>query len=270
MRFFRNFPKPLIPKEHGAWGMLYVPFFSSFLLLKYIKIEYILFFFLISLFFLSKEPIETFIRTIKLKNSKGKIFYDSISLMILYYVFIGFITLLLVFKYRLKLLIYFGIIGLLLLIINIYFVLKKKERTFIGEISAIAGLSLSAPAGYYSLTGSIDFKAIILWILNGIFFISSVFYVKLRVSFFIRNEEKIRKSKMLCLIYHLFLFLFIVSLILGKKISYFVFFSFMPVIVRGILPLIFEPSRFNIKKIGITELVYSLIFMIFIGTVGIF
>ncbi|MEW6457249.1 MAG: YwiC-like family protein [Acidobacteriota bacterium] len=269
MRFFKIFPKPIIPKEHGAWGMLYVPFFSSFLLLKYIKIEYILFFFLISLLFLSKEPLIAIMRLEKLKNIKSKNFYDAIYFLVFYFLLISFLSFLLIFIYGLKLLIYFGIVAFFLLIVYIYFVSKKKERTFMGEIFAITGLSLSAPAGYYSLTSSIDLKAIILWIINGIFFISSIFYVKLRVSFFIRNEEKIRKSKTLCLIYHLFLFLFIVSLIVSNKISYFVFFAFLPVIVRGIWPLIFEPSGFNIKKIGRTELIYSLIFVIFIGFVKI-
>lgn len=269
MRFFKIFPKPIIPKEHGAWGMLYVPFFSSFLLLKYIRIEYILFFFLISLLFLSKEPLIAIMRLEKLKNIKSKNFYDAIYFLVFYFLLISFLSFLLIFIYGLKLLIYFGIVAFFLLIIYMYFVAKKKERTFIGEIFAIAGLSISAPAGYYSLAGHVDLKAVILWVLNGVFFISSVFYVKFRVSLLKKNEEKIIKSKILCLIYHLFLFMFIASLILSKKISLYIIFAFLPVFIRGIFPLIFEPSGFNIKKIGITELIYSLIFVIFIGFVKI-
>jgi hypothetical protein len=51
----------------------------------------------------------------------------------------------------------------------------------VGELSAIFGLALGAPLAYYGASGQFDGTAILLWLINALYFGGTVFYIKLKV-----------------------------------------------------------------------------------------
>src|SRR5262249_43133698 len=87
----------------------------------------------------------------------------------------------LVLVYHLYLLIVVGVATVALLLVNARQAVRREDRTTGGEILAILGLTLTAPAAYYVSRGAWESKALLLWGLCALYFASSVFYIKLRV-----------------------------------------------------------------------------------------
>jgi len=86
--------------------------------------------------------------------------------------------------YTLLDLIYIGIptaIALTWLFIRSRYSRKRIDRTFTGEILAISGLTLTAPAAVIVATGHLSQTAIGISGLNMLFFASSVLFVKMRI-----------------------------------------------------------------------------------------
>jgi len=75
----------------------------------------------------------------------------------------------------------FAVATLVLLAINARQAVRREDRTIVGEMMAIAGLTSTAPAAYYVAIGVLNKTALGLWVLCALYFASSVFYVKLRV-----------------------------------------------------------------------------------------
>ncbi len=73
-----------------------------------------------------------------------------------------------------------GVAGLLLTL-YLWQVAHHAETSAVGELLGVAGLALGAPGAYAVGTGRFDSTALVLWVLNLLYFGGSVFYVRLRV-----------------------------------------------------------------------------------------
>jgi hypothetical protein len=87
----------------------------------------------------------------------------------------------LVFSQQLWLLVPIGIFGGLLLAFHLWLVARRQEMSVVGELAGIFGLALGAPMAYYTAAGQMDLTALMLWIVNALYFGGTVFYIKLKV-----------------------------------------------------------------------------------------
>jgi hypothetical protein len=123
-------------------------------------------------------------------------------------------------------------------------------------------LTASAPVLYYALTGKLDQTALFVWTICILYFVSSVFFVKMLIG---RLANKTDSGKLVqkCITYHLLLcFLLLLSLSF-QWISILIAFGFLPIILRTIWGIRVQRMRLNFTKIGIAEFAYTLIFLIF-------
>jgi hypothetical protein len=74
--------------------------------------------------------------------------------------------------------IYLGAIAALL--VDTVSVLQRGHKSMINEVITFAAVCLSAPLAYVATAGTISTLALGLWVLNSLFFSSSIFTVKLR------------------------------------------------------------------------------------------
>jgi hypothetical protein len=65
----------------------------------------------------------------------------------------------LLFVYHLYWFVTMGLAALVLLTINARQAVRRKDRTIGGEMMAIAGMTLTAPAAYYAARGALDVSA---------------------------------------------------------------------------------------------------------------
>ncbi|MBF2021808.1 MAG: YwiC-like family protein [Hydrococcus sp. C42_A2020_068] len=80
------------------------------------------------------------------------------------------------------------------LLVDIVEVLRKERKSIVNELVTLAAVSLSAPFAYAATTGTLTPPALGLWVLNALYFSSSIFTVKLR--------KPQTSSLMLGIIYH--------------------------------------------------------------------
>lgn len=158
----------VLPKEHGAWAMLIVPFLVSFVVHEQNGTQLLLF---LGMFFLYLSLYPLFMM---LRNAQNKITYGKW--------FVGYGALAGLFLSVPLLqhpgLLYLGSAVLPFLAVNVYFIRSRQERTLLNDFSAIAGMALGAVACGYLATGQWTVTSWWIWFFCVVFFMGSVFFVK--------------------------------------------------------------------------------------------
>jgi 4-hydroxybenzoate polyprenyltransferase len=251
-----------LPKEHGAWAMLYVPFVLGAAVAGRISWPLLLLLIATSALFISRESLLVWWRA----RTRGKESKDAARLLAVYLALAAVCGLPLIFFYHLVWLALLGAAGLALLLFNGKQAAQLEERSIASEVLAICGLTLTAPAAYYAASGRWDETALWLWALSALYFASSVFYIKLRIySLNPRKQEDRRRVRRSCAFYHSFLLVALIVLWLLGNLHLFALVAFAPVLTRTFWRLFKPATRVNLTRAGILEIVYSLVFLIFVA-----
>lgn len=230
----------LLPKEHGAWAMLIVPFAVSAAVHERSWLHLPLFlgwFFL----YLSSQPLLMIMRN---NNNyavckKWLLIYGGFAIAFLIWPIFYYPNLL-----RL------GAIIVPLLVVNIYFARKKRERDLLNDLSAIAQLSLGAVASGYVAGGVWTERSLLVWLFSVLFFMGSVFYVKTMI-----REKNNRVFQVISRVYHTAL-VGLVFIITGSWIPAF---AYVPSMIRAFL---LSGRAMTPLQIGKLEIANSLFFTI--------
>ncbi|WP_088104889.1 YwiC-like family protein [Halalkalibacter urbisdiaboli] len=229
----------VLPREHGTWMMFFLPFLFGMLLAgpELIHLPLLIGWFFIYLF---STPFLAIIRKPSTRQLKPLLVtYGSLAAL--------FIVPLAWFK---PLLLLIAVLFIPLLIINIYFIKKKNERSLWNNLSGIIIFSLGGVAAFIIKTDnwSADATFILLW--NTFYFMGSAFYVKSLI-----RERKNRLFKLQSHVYHTLLF--IIPWLLSTpwmSVAY----------VPSILKDWFTSRKKPIKPLvtGIIEIINGLIFLV--------
>ncbi|MFC0560011.1 YwiC-like family protein [Halalkalibacter alkalisediminis] len=180
----------VLPKEHGTWMMFFLPYLLGVFLSSpsFIHLPFLIGWFSL---FLAATPLLSIIRNRKTKDIMVPwlIIYSVISIAFLIPVIWLYPTLL-----------WIGLCTFPLLIVNIYFIKTKNERSFSNNISGILVFSLGGLAAHVIGEGQWTIEAFITLGLSGFYFTGSAFYVKS----LIRERKNVRFKKQSHL-YHFFL-----------------------------------------------------------------
>lgn len=251
-----------LPKEHGAWAMLYVPFVLGVAVAGSISLPVLLLLLAISALFISRESLLVWWRARK----RGKEAREAGKLLAIYLLLAILCGLPLLLIWRFVWLLPLGLIGAALLVFNSQQGAQLAERSLGNELLAIGGLTLTAPAAFYVASGQWGSTAFWLWLLSALYFVSSVFYIKLRVyRLNPRKQLEQRRAWRSCAAYHSFLLVALLALVLTGNLSLFAFIAFAPVLARTLWSLFKPVTQVNLKRAGILEIIYSLIFLIFVA-----
>lgn len=252
-----------LPREHGAWAMFYVPFVLGVLVAAKISLPVLLLLLAMSAMFISRESLLVWWRA----RARGRLTETSAKAGRLLLVYLGIAVACggpLIFAYRLYWLLPLALLGCALLAVNGKQATQFEDRSARGEILAIAGLTMTAPAAYYVAHGEWDHTAVWLWALSAAYFASSVFYVKLRVTrAHAKRKDDQQRARWQCIGYHSFLLISLLALAITRSLPLFLLIAFAPVLGRTFWSLLKPANSLNLKRIGITEIIYSLIFLIF-------
>ncbi|WP_459911018.1 YwiC-like family protein [Desulfotomaculum defluvii] len=229
----------VLPKEHGAWAMLVVPFVVGVVTNGPTWLHLPLFiggFF----FYLSSYPLLMIIRN----SNKTNIFGKWLAI----YAITGAVFLLIPLYFHWELL----ALGLLLIplsVLNLYFTKAKREREFVNNLSAIASLALGAVASMYVSVGAWTWEAFWAWIYCVLFFAGSVFFVKSKI------REKSNRSFLYCSWFYHCLLVFIPMINAQWLLSL----AFVPSLYRS---LAFCKREMTPLQIGKVEILNSIFFTI--------
>jgi hypothetical protein len=240
--------------------MLYVPLTVGSLVAWGSPLRLLLLTLSVTFVFIARESLLIWFRA----RSRGQRNDEAFRFSLSYLAVAGVFGAPLLLFYHLYWFIAMALIALVLLAINAWQAVRREDRTIGSEMMAIAGLTLTAPAAFYAGRGAFEVTALWLWALCAVYFASSVFYVKLRVSTINpRMEQARRKSWWRCAFYHAFLFVSLLVLALTGGLNIFAFAAFAPVLARSFWYLAKPVRQINLKKVGWTEVAYALVFLIF-------
>jgi len=149
--------KLLIPKEHGSWAILLIPYFIGVAITGVFSSRMRLGLVGILLFFFSRQPLMLLIRNRDRQNSNSKEFW--LSFIIPFIAGLGVFGWLML-KYQLWQL--WLIVGIGLIIFLIYLFLQRKERSIVGELVGIILLSFFSSAAIVLAKGSLTSQTLLL------------------------------------------------------------------------------------------------------------
>lgn len=259
----------IVPREHGAWGLLFVPLFTGFAagFAPEYRIWSLLLFTVcaVALFFL-RTPVESLLgigsmvartsgeRRTALVASAGFGLLASACLIVL------------IWKERYSALLVLGaVIGCTFVLQAVLRRLGRSTR-MISQVVGAIGLTCAAPAAYYIGTGHLDIRAFVLWAVNWIFAGNQIHFVQLRIraaraTTFTERFERGR----LFFIAQLALLPVLVLASLSRKLTPLMIIAFVPAVLRGSQWFFRKAEPLDVKRLGWSEMKHGLAFGILLA-----
>ncbi len=142
---------------------------------------------------------------------------------------------------------------------------RTEKRGLAAELIGVVLLSLAAPAAWITARGRLEPAGVQIWALNVMFFLGGVLYVKYRVRGLLAHREFSGWRERLAFawpvfIYHFLVLAFLASAIFLHSLSAAVLLAFAPGILRA-SGLAFQlGERFPIRRLGWMEVAHSVVF----------
>ncbi len=256
-------PKPIITREHGSWAVLIVPMIVALFFTGTVQWNNVCLALSTLSVFMSYVPAHIIFRgrsAADQSNEKLRASYLWGSV----YLCVGFIFIVPLFLQRYIHLISLTVLGSALFLVN-YALTVKGKKNILSDLAAVAGLTLSAPSMYYISTGSIDENAFILWLLNFLFFGSSVFYVHMKIKATSLKKEHLSLRERLTLgrlnmLYHIAAVGIIVTMTIIQYTSQMVALAFTPMFIHVLYGTVKLSSKVRFKRLGFLLLAHSAVF----------
>lgn len=231
--------KLFLPKQHGAWAMLIIPFWLGVVASGFVW-QHIPFFLGWVLLYLATYPALLLFKGRKIP------FYTKWT----FIYFVPALLLLLIPLWTRPSIIYFGLMMIPFFIINAYFSSKKNDRALLNDISAIFSFSIAGLASGYLALGEINTSTVLIFIASILFFIGTTFHVKTII-----RERKNIVYKRISWTYH------ILIPILWISLGYWVVsLAFLPSLIRA---LYYYGKPLKMMKSGIIEIINAVFFFFF-------
>jgi hypothetical protein len=252
--------KPPLPKEHGSWAMLALPLLIGLDIASSWRWQSLLAVVAVVGLFLVRYPLETMIKTKKRTSMlmAWSTIYAGLA------IFAG--SWLIVID-RLFWLIPIGLIGATLVLFRWRLAMRRQEMSAIGELSGIATLALGAPIVYYAASGQLDWSALVLWLINSLYFGGTVFYIKLKVRQQPRLPapdqigERLIKAQA-CLTYQAMTLMIVVVLVLLQSVPMLIPLAFIPMTLKVLVGAYRwqDKHSLSLPRLGWIELFHSALF----------
>jgi len=254
----------VIPREHGAWGMLLVPLATGAVVALRTGINGgALTLFLcaaLSLFWL-RTPVESWLGTsaIKAHTDYERAFVLRVITGI--GLFAATCIALLLWDGRNRGLLLIGAVAALAF--GLQAVVKKLGRKgrMPAQVIGSIGLTSTAAGAYYVATGRLDRTAVALWLANWLFASDQIHFVQLRIrsSRLVTFREKLRLG-LPFLIAQLGLLAAIIAACRFGLFPVAIALAFVPVLLRGVFWFVPGHRPLDVHKLGFSELGQALIF----------
>jgi hypothetical protein len=254
----------IVPREHGAWGLLLVPLFTG-LVVGFASAHRILPLVLftvaaLALFWL-RTPVESLIGSSPISahthEERGVALTASVVFAAIAVACLGA----LLWGGRNQGLLWIGAIAAIAMVVQ--GVLRKLSRAtrMASQLVGSIGLTATAPAAYYLGSGRLDSRALILWAANWAFACDQVHFVQLRIHAgrAANFSEKFAKGKFF-FSGQLVLVLVLVLAALRQITPPLVLVAFVPALIRGTRWFFLPNAPLNVKALGWSEMKQGIVF----------
>ena len=254
----------VIPREHGAWGMLLVPLVTGALvgLVDGGRVTAVLLLSLavLALFWMS-TPVESWLGTNGI-HAQTKAERQAVLAYILPLALIAGISLgVLLWGEKSRSLVWLGAIAGLAFAAQMLLKRLGRATRMAAEIVGALALTSTAPASYCAATGRLDSKAWVLWLVNWLFAANQVHFVWLTIRGM--RAQALREKLTEGWSFLSGQILLAVALVLAYRFKFLpqlALLAFAPVLFRGFLWFIRKPGPLILRRLGWTELAHAVAF----------
>ncbi len=251
---------PPIPKEHGAWAVLYAPLLSVVLISGRVNLALLFFLVAVTALFLAHEPLARLARAgwprpSRKERADGWWRWAAVEL-----VLTSAAGAVLWLAFALPLMPLLGGITAALFAWHLYRVGRRSERSVSGEVIGIAGLTLTLPGATYVLNGHWPPDTAWLWLLHVLYFTGGIFYVKAYVSGFVGRSDA-RRWALTSDWYHVGIVLAAGLAAAAGRVPPLAPVALLPALGRALWGLRQKPEALNMRRIGYSEVVSTALFV---------
>ncbi|SRR5579871_325716 len=261
----------IVPREHGAWGLLLVPMITgagvAFRECSHIFPLILLSTAALALFWL-RTPVESLLGTSAIRVQAAQERFE-VSVVIVILAKIALVALIaLLWAGRNPYLWLLGAVAALAFLGQALLKKLGRRARIVSEMVGIIGLTAAAPAAYYVITGNFNLTAWMLWLSNILFAGDQIHYVQLRIHT-TRLEgfrAKLGPGWRFALGQGLMTAVLTLAC-MSRLMPVLVSLAFAPLLFRGWFYFIQEPSPLVVRRLGWNELKHATAFCIlFIAT----
>lgn len=257
--------RPIVPKEHGAWAVLYGSFLVGAGVAGQAALPVALFLLGITAATFANGSLAILVR-----SPAGPVHAErrrqALAWFLLYGVVAATTLVPLVSTFRMAFLLQFGIAAAFLLLLRAVLIRQRDDRTLIGELVGVAGLTMIGAVAHAVGIGGVRPTGAMLWLLLFLFFASGIFYVRMRVHGMVMERkgatEGSNPARWSCVLYHALLIVVVPALILARVIPWPVLLAFAPALWRAAVGLTRGEVRLNLRRLGWSEVAVATSFVL--------
>lgn len=248
--------RPIVPKEHGAWAVVYGAFMAGVGVAGRVNRPAVFLLGIVTLLVLANGPLTQILRPARHASAFTR--FRSAQLWLLAYGGAAGVFLVpLLATYRLFFLLPFGAAGACLITLRALWVRKGRDTNLAGELLGVAGLALIGSAAHATIMGEVQPVAFVLWMLLFLFFASGVFYVRMRIRTMIAQRvaagDTSRPTRRWCAVYHVLLLLLLPAMAAVNMIPWAVLLAFAPALWRAVAGARGGGAIASIRRLGWSE-----------------
>jgi hypothetical protein len=259
----------IVPREHGAWGLLFVPLFTGFAagFAPEYRIWSLLLFTVcaVALFFL-RTPVESLLGIGSMVARTSGERRTALVASAVFGLIASACLIVLIWKERYLALLVLGAVTGCIFVLQAVLRRLGRSTRMISQVVGAIGLTCAAPAAYYIGTGHLDIRAFVLWAVNWIFAGNQIHFVQLRIraaraTTFTERFERGR----LFFIAQLALLPVLVLASLSRKLTPLMIIAFVPAVLRGSQWFFRKAEPLDVKRLGWSEMKHGLAFGILLA-----
>ena len=252
---------PLVPHEHGAWMMLYLPLVVALFVFHPVPLgPAVLLTLAVTSAFFAQNAANLSLR--RRSDPRARFWLAA------YFLLLAISSGILLFHHGLVELVWIGFPAALLFGWQLWLRQKARKRlnhSRLSEIAAIAVFALTAPAVHIAARGELAPQAWWLWTACVLFFTSSVFYVRMQVDAARRKNGLSLAARWQVgrelLLYHALLIAILALLFLRAEAAGLIALACAPALLRALWGWARLSTRLpSLKRVGVGEILYSLWF----------
>jgi hypothetical protein len=259
----------IIPREHGAWGLLLVPLLTGTvagIASGHQTWPVALFAAAALLMFWLRTPVESLLGSgpiaVQTSRERKTVLIATIVLAIP----AAACLIALIWPGRPLKLLLIGAVAAVSFMVQALLRRLGRDTRMTSQLVGAVALTSTAPAAYYLGSGNLDARALALWVVNWFFAWNQIHFVQLSIhaARAATLSEKFARGKVFFLSQTLVL-LALLFASLRRLLPPLVILAFVPIAVRGTWWFFHGPKRLNIKALGWSEMAHGAVFTILLS-----
>jgi hypothetical protein len=263
-----NFPRigsPIVPREHGAWAVLYGSFLSGLGVAGQVTLP--VGFLLVGI---TAAAFANGSFTIFAHSAPGLIHEGrrrhALIWFLLYAAGAAAALLPLLLVFRMTFLVSFGMGAAFFFVLRMFLIRGREDRTLFGQLAGTAGLTMIGAVTHGVALEEVQPVGAVLWVILFLFFASGVFYVRMRIRGTIAQRKDVpgisNPEFWPCVMYHALLLIVIPAFVVARIVPWAVLLAFAPAWWRAAAGLARGEARLDIRRLGWSEVAVATAFVV--------